>query len=247
MQTLQFNDLIKKIKEYQNYILLFLVLSGVIVGGFYGITYYKKSREEKAYRSLVLALEYFNAPIKEKDSKDQTDLSFLIKKEFKTETEKWEKVNIEFEKAYNRNASSGLAPMFLVYRSQALVNLGKIDDGIDVLRSAIDLFTQENMKDFFTVRLGLMMIDSKDKSKDNEGLKILTDLSLNTESSSHDRALYYLGEYYWHKKDFLMARNYWNRFLVKYGKGEKVISPLTPSVKEKLELIDSDIDSRLEL
>ena len=59
---------------------------------------------------------------------------------------------------------------------------------------------------------------------------------------SHDTALYRLGEYYWHIKNFKESRNYWNQLLLKYGKSEKYPSPWVSAAKEKLRLIDSDVD-----
>ena len=149
------DDVLKKVKEYQNQLLAIFVSTTLIVGGTYGYLYYKKSREENAYRALVSALEYFDAPIKKVGDKStiEEDLSFLNKKEFKTEDEKWNKVESVFDKEYQAHRSSGLSPLFLVYRSQALVRLKKLPQAIEVLRSAISQMSNNHVRDYYKIKL----------------------------------------------------------------------------------------------
>lgn len=239
MQFLQnihgINDIIKKIKEYQTYILLGIGITAMLVGSTYGYLYYKKNKEEKAYRALVTALEYVDAPIS-KELDKQEDFKYIGKKEFASEKEKWEKVASVCQEAYKKHCGAGIAPLFLVYHAEALTQQKHHDKAIDVLQKAIAAMRNDAVKDYFEVKLALMMLDAK---KD-EGLAMLQRLAAKTDSVAHDRALYSLGEYYWYKKDFAQARNYWNQFMVAYGKAEKNISPFASHVKEKLKLIDSD-------
>ena len=130
--------------------------------------------------------------------------------------------------------------MFLVYQAEALVHLGKLKEATDVLRKAIDNMVNEKVKSYFEVKLALMLIDSKKDISVEQGVSLLKKLALKEDNVSHDLVLYNLGEYYWHKKEFGEARNYWNQFLLKYGKAEKNISPFVAAVKDKLKLIDSD-------
>lgn len=236
------DDVIKKIKENQNRLLVAIGLATLLFGGIYGYLYYKEYKEEKAHRSFVLALEYFNAPVKEAGDTVADDLSFLGKKEFKTEKEKWEKVASVFDESYKENSSSGIAPMFLAYRSEALANLGELLKAIEVLQSAISKMKNDQVKNYFKVKLALMLIDSNDKSMVDEGVGLLKEISLNESNISHDLSLYHLGQYYWYKKNFKEAGNYWNQLLLKYGKLEKHASPWAIIAKEKLRLIDADVD-----
>jgi len=235
------NDLVNKVKEYQNQLLAIIGISFLLVGGFYGYSYYKQNREEKAYRTLVESLEYFNAPIKETAS-EEGDLSFLGKKEFKSEPEKWAKVAEVFEKAAIDHRGSGLAPIFLAYQSEALIQLGKLPEAIAVLRNAVNRMGSGEVEWHFSTKLGVMLLDTKNKEMVEEGLGILREIAADETSSAHDLALYHIGEYYWGDKQFKEAKNYWNQLLVKYGKSEKSPSPWATAAKEKLRLIDFDVE-----
>jgi hypothetical protein len=229
-------DFIGKIKEYQNQLLVIIGACAVIGFGSWGYLSYREKCEEKAYRTLVASLEYFDAPIKSENK--ETDLAFLDQKEFKTEAEKWEKVATVFKEAYSAHRSSGIAPMFLVYQSQALANLGKTAEAIPVLREAIERMKSEPVKGFYQVKLALMLIDEKSE----EGVTLLKQLAAKESSGAHDTALYQLGEYYWHVNNFDEARNYLNQLVLKYGKLERYVSPWVTPAKEKLRLIDSEVE-----
>jgi len=236
------NDVVKKIKENQNKILAGIGAIALMFGLFYGYSYYKRYKEERAHRSFVAALEYFNAPVKKDGETPAEDLSFLDKKEFKTETEKWEKVESVFKQGYENNSGSGIASMFLTYRSEALLKLGKFLEAIESLQLGISKMKNEKVKSYFKVKLALMLIDTKDKNMVDEGLQILKNISLDENNISHDLALYQIGQYYWNSKNFEEAKNYWNQLLLKYGKTEKRPSPWVEIAKERLKLIDPSVE-----
>lgn len=235
------DDVFKKIKENQGLLLVVLGLIVAMVGGIYGYSYYKKNREESAYRALTLALEYFDAPVK-KDGEKAEDMSFLGSKDFKTSDEKWEKVEAVFKKEYEAHKSSGIAALFLAYQSQALVELKKIDDAITVLRAAINTMKSQPVKDYYEIKLALMLVDKGDATLLKEGLDILTQKANKESNVAHDMALYHLGQYYWYEKKYEEARNYWNQLVLKYDKQDRTASPWVTAAKEKLGLIDSDVE-----
>jgi len=238
------DDLIKAIQTYKNQVILVLAVIAALTGSIFGYMYFKKNREEKAYRTMVVAMEYFEAPIKADDDKDEdpNDLSFLNKKEFKTKKEKWEKVQQVFAEAYKNHCSSGLAPVFLAYQAEAQINLNNLAEAIKLIREAISQAHPREVKEQYQVKLALMLIDTKNDASITEGLSMLKKIAADDHSVSHDTALYYLGDYYWHRKKFVDARNYWNQLLLKYGKDEKNPSPWVPVAKERLRLIDSDVE-----
>ena len=84
-----------------------------------------------------------------------------------------------------------------------------------------------------------MLLDEKDSA---EGLGMLKKLALDEKGVAHDLSLYHLGDYYWHKKNFDEARNYWNQLILRYGKDQKYASPWVAAAKEKLVLIDVEVD-----
>ena len=78
-------ELIKIILDYKKEILLIGGLVGGVVGAYLGYTYYANAYEEQAYRALVEALEYYDAPIKTSDKKSDEPMDFTDKKEFAIE------------------------------------------------------------------------------------------------------------------------------------------------------------------
>jgi predicted negative regulator of RcsB-dependent stress response len=233
------DDFLKKIKEYQGSILLAVGLTVSITGVTYGYFYFKKVREEKAYRAFVGAMEYFDAPIKKVEDKDS--LAFMGKKEFKNYDEKWLKVDSVFKDAYESNRSSGLASLFLAYRSEALVNLKNLPEAISVLRQAISIMHNKDVRSYYEVKLALMLIDTKKTDFVREGVQALEKISLDDKTVASDMSLFRLGEYFWNSKKFKEAKNYWNQLVLKYSGDKEDASPWVDEAKEKLRLIDFDV------
>ena len=187
-----------------------------------------------AHKDFTYAMEYFNAPVI--SEKDDSSIDFDTK-EFKTKEEKWVKVESLFRKGYEDNKSSGLAPIFLAYQSEALLNMGKNLEAISVLKKAVNLVSSEEVKSYYQVKLALMQIDSDDKNMQNDGLSILKELAVNDKCVANDRALYHLGNYFWNSKKFDEAKNYWNQLVLKYGKSAEKPSFYVSKAKPKLKLI----------
>ena len=187
-----------------------------------------------AHKDFTYAMEYFSAPVV--TDKDEVTIDFDTK-EFKTKEEKWTKVENLFRKGYEDNKSSGLAPIFLSYQSEALLNMGKHLDAISILKKAIDLIPSNEVKSYYQVKLALMQIDSEDKKMLSDGIAILKELAVDDKCVAHDRALYQLGNYYWNNKNFDEAKNYWNQLILKYGKSSEKPSFYVSKAKPKLKLI----------
>jgi tetratricopeptide (TPR) repeat protein len=186
-------------------------------------------------------MEYFEAPIKKADD-EKDDLAFMNKKEFRSNEEKWEKVEEVFQKAYENNSSSGVAPLFLAFQAEALTQRGKMAEAVALLRQVIALLSAVEIKDYYRGKLALLLIDTKSEGGVEEGVGILKQLALDDQGVAHDVALYHLGHYYWYMKKFAEARNYWNQLLIKYEKNEEYPSAWVPMAKEKLKLIDRDVE-----
>ena len=242
------DDVIKKIQEYQNQLLVGLGIIVFIIGGVYGLGYYKQRREERAYQTLVSSMKYFDAPVVKKSEKHQDDIGFLEKKEFSTEKEKWERVASVFKDAYDSNSGAGIASIFLAYRAEALVQLGKLDEAIEPVRQTIAGMSNGKTKELYQAKLALMLLDNKNTSEASAGLESLKKLAADDQSVVRDLALYHLGQHYWYTKNFVEAKNYWNQLLLSYKSSDKHQSigdrpsPWVPLAQEKLRVIDRDVD-----
>jgi tetratricopeptide (TPR) repeat protein len=233
--------LIKKVKEHQNRILAIIGLVAAVSGGVFGYLYYKRMRAERAYTALTEALEYFDAPVKKKIDEKDDDFGFLNKKEFKSDAEKWEKVDAVFKVGYEAHEGSGIASFFLAYRAEALINLNDLPRAIEVMRLALSKMPNHKVKAYYQAKLALMLIDARSAAAVEEGVKILKDISRDDKNIAHDMALYFLGEYFWYDKKFTEAKNYWNQLLLAYEKQDEYPSPWVEPAKENLRLIDIDV------
>jgi predicted negative regulator of RcsB-dependent stress response len=197
-----------------------------------GYSFYKSSLQKKAHTDFVAALKIYDAPVHEKDLKD--DKIDLAGEFFTSEEEKWLRVASVFEKGYQNNKGAGIAPMFLAYQADALINLGKFSEARDALKNAVGLMKDSATKSAFKVKLALLNIDNGNKE---EGVSILKEMALDSKDPVHDMVLYRLGEYYWFAKNFDEVRNYWNQLVLKYGKGVQKPSWWADQATQKLELI----------
>ncbi|MFH1643674.1 MAG: hypothetical protein ABIA74_00665 [bacterium] len=219
----------------QNKKLALAVLGGLVVFIVF-ISWYlirQGQVQANAHKDFVYAMEYFNAPVVSKESKS---VSFDTK-EFTSADAKWSKVEELFKRAYENNKSAGLAPIFLAYQSEALLNQDKLKEATDILKKSVGFISDKDLKSYYQVKLALMQIDSGDESLKQGGIAILKELAVNDKCAANDRALYHLGDYYWQNKNFDEAKNYWNQLILKYGKSSLKPSLFAANAKPRLKLI----------
>jgi len=208
-----------------------LVVGGVIAWHFI----HRSIIQVRAHGDFVHAMEYFQAPVV---GQGASSISFDTK-EFRTKEEKWARVEELFRLGYENNKSSGLASIFLAFQAQALWMQDKQEESISILKQAIDIMPSQDLKSYYRIKLALLQIDSENKKLQDEGLFLLKELAVDEKSVGHDRALYRLGDYFWNKKQFDEARNYWNQLVLKYGKSSKKPSLFVQQAKTKLKLISA--------
>jgi tetratricopeptide (TPR) repeat protein len=212
--------------------LVISISCGVLIFGliFVGYIYHKNNVEINAHRDFIQALEVFNASVKQISDKTPENITFA------TEKEKWESVSKQFYESYKDNKSSSIAPMFQAFQSEALINLGKLEEAISSLAKSIKDMPKGYLKEYYHVKYALMQLDSKDEKHNTEGLKTLEKFALNQKCLVHDQATYYLGLYFWITKKFDAAKNYWQQFLVKYGDSKHLESQIR-FVRSNLDLV----------
>jgi len=239
------NQLVVWLRESYDYVLKYKKEAILIVGGCLalialgvGYSFYRSGLQKKAQKSFAHSLKFFDAVVNTPESK-QEDVLDLDAEFFTTEKEKWTKVESEFKKGYQNNKSSGIAPFFLAHQAEALVNLGRLSDAIDVLKNAVKMMDSSSTKTYYEVKLALMKLDSGNPDMINEGLNTLKTISLEERNSAHAMVLYRLGEHFWYAKNNNEAKNYWNQLVLKYGKTSKQPSWWAQKANQKLKLISS--------
>jgi len=235
------DNFFKKIEPYKIHIISTISVVAVLSIGTFGYFYYKHNREERAFKALTSALEYFEAPITKGEDHKDDDLSIFERKEFSSEQEKWEKVESVFKDEYSSFRNSNIASFFLAYQAEAQIRLGKFHEAIETLQMAIPKMTDPNSKNFYTIKLALVQMDTKEDASVENGLQLLKSIASEENNPARDLSLYQLGEYYWHLKNFNESKNYWNQLILQYSQDSKYPSPWADEAKKKLKLIDRDV------
>ncbi len=224
-----FKFLVNNKKTVGLYILGFFVFIGLVAGYFV----YRSGVQRRAHNDFLIALDTFNAKVTKTLTNEK-----LAPNVFGSEKEKWEQIDKVFDKMYTRNKSAGIAPVFLAYRVEALLNLGQLSDAIKVQNLLLKHIPSKSaLRTYNDIKLALMQIDTSIKEYVQSGLDTLKNIAYEQGNMSQDEALYRLGEYYWNSKDFKEAANYWNQLVIKFGKTAKYPSALASIARTKLKTI----------
>jgi tetratricopeptide (TPR) repeat protein len=225
----------KTVKYHQTVIVAGL---GVVVLGtaFLGYGYYKNKMRASAYKDFMSAIAYYDGVVKNKKmSSNSTSI-----KQFESESDKWQQTEQIFKQGYENYKNTELAPAFLAFRAEALLNLGKVDDAIKVLKDVINQVKSEEIKDTYKLKVALINMDKKDEKAQVEGFNELIKLADNDSSFASEAALYQAGSYFWNQKKYNEAKNYWQRLLVKTMSKSGQSSVYAAEVREKLALITAE-------
>lgn len=224
-----FDDAVEMVVTYRNHVfggLGVLFLAAVLMVGYH---YHRNNVQQAAHRDLIDVLRYFDLPV-------GTPLPLNKNIKFETEEQKWNEVARLFEVGYKKNASSTLAPIFLAFRSEALINLGKQEEAILCLTETIQKIADKRIANYYELKLALVKLDSKNEVYHKDGLAILEKIAISKEHLAQDQALYQLGVYFWTNKKFDEAKNYWQQFIGKFGDKED-LAPMVNHVQSCLDLI----------
>ncbi|MFA6526883.1 MAG: hypothetical protein WCT20_00460 [Candidatus Babeliales bacterium] len=222
---------------YKKYVIavaigLCVVASSIVVYQLYG-----HHRNVRAHKEMIEALKVYEASVVP-NAQPHTNDSFW---QFPTEEEKWKNVSDVFAQGYEKNKGAGIAPFFLTVQAEALARLGKLDDAVKVMDRALYELPSKEMQAIYKVKFALIKLDSTQAAYQKQGLSELIALAGDDKGFAHEHALYHTGMYFWCKKDFAQAKNYWQQLMLKYGyKDVKNQSGFADLVKTKLGLISSE-------
>lgn len=227
------NNLMDYVANHKKKVAYYLIGLLTMVGVVLGYLYYQRGIQKRAHKDFLTAFAVFNAKVTKNITNEQ-----LPSNEFKNEADKWKAVDAIFDKMYKKNSRSGIAPFFLAYRVDALLNLNRLADAINVQSELLGKIpNKSNLKPYSEIKLALMKIDTNLSNKVDEGLIALQKIAYQKGNVAQDEALYRLGEYYWNLKNFKESLNYWNQLVIQFGENSKYPSVWVNLVKPKLETI----------
>lgn len=224
-----FDDAVEMVVTYRKHVLGglgVLCLAGALMVGYH---YHRNNIQRAAHRDLMDVLRYFDLPV-------GSPLPLNKEMKFETDEQKWNEVARLFEVGYKKNASSTLAPVFLAFRAESLINLGKHEEAIICLTDTIQKIADKRIANYYELKLALIKLDTKNEVYHADGLACLEKIALNKEHFAQDQALYQLGLYFWINKKFDEAKNYWQQFIGKFGDKED-LAPMTNHIQSCLDLI----------
>jgi len=230
------DDVFKKAKVYQQ--VLIVAGIGVIVLGSagFGYIYYKNKVRAAAYKDFMTAIQCYDGVVKNK--KVSSDYPSI--KQFESEKDKWTQTEQVFRQGYQNYKNTELAPAFLSFQAEALLNLGKIDEAIKVLKEVVSQVKSAEIKDSYKVKIALINLDKKDEKAQSDALNELISVANNDSSAANEVALYQVGSYFWNQKKYNEAKDYWQRLLVKTTAKSGQVSVYAGEVREKLGLITAE-------
>ncbi|MBA3752099.1 hypothetical protein H0X06_04885 [Candidatus Dependentiae bacterium] len=164
-----------------------LLASSIIGAGYLGYSWYKKNKEQAAYKDLSESIEGY---IKASTSALSSKKSF---------SPQWTDVQRAFKIGAEINSSSSLYPYFLAYQADVLLQQGQNTEAIQIMDDAIaHLDRTHPLYYLYALKNALMKTDSQDASLSQAGREALEKLANDNANLLQDRAQYYsaLDAYY---------------------------------------------------
>lgn len=200
-----------------------VLVIGALVGGWYGYKYYVTYRATEAQSAFL-------------DCLDESSRAYNLTSKAASNIGVWDDAVLAFESGYDRNKRDDLAPYFLVLQAHALLQQDKKNEAVDVLSKALDAMgTSSVYYNWYRLVLARVYIDLPDRN--DEGMSLLRELSKDEKNIYRDSALYFLGDYYWHRGELAQAKQVWQELIELFGKEEQAPSPWVARVQHNLEQI----------
>lgn len=213
------DKVVVRVIHYRKQVLLSLAVVGLGGALFVGYTYYQNQRDMQASKALQAAVNVFRAQASSAGDEAQ-----------------WQAVAKTFEAGYSEHKGATIAASFLAYQADALLNAGKAEEAVEVLRLAVKKMSVKAVCQAYQLKLALVLLDSSREELQKEGLEQLQAIAQADKNVMHEQALYYLGMFYWVRQNFEEAKNYWQQYMIKYG-ADKGNVQFAEKVREKLELL----------
>ena len=217
-------------KHLTQVVLVAIVALGV-AGSYYGYQMYIQKRESKAYEAFIEVTHAY---------KKAEEASFRSVMPNKTSTDNleiiWKDVEVIVDAGYTANSSSYLAPFFLAYKANVMVEQGKpVDEAYEYMKQACaKSSTRSEFHDVLRLKAAKMACDCSDESVQAQGLKDLQAIAQDKKSIANAEALYTLGVYYMMQNDVENAKINFSKIVEEAHQGLFDSSLWVNEAKEKL-------------
>lgn len=219
--------------KYVKETLLGLGILASLFLGYFLHSYYVQKREQKAFGALVEVIDSFEKSQYEMLSHDKNQDQEKV-------VSAWQDTEVLVDALYKENSGSYLAPYFLMFKSQILLERGgDVDKARAILEEALQQVPKSSeMYSLFNLKRIKMSLDSLDEKTREQALHDLVGLTKNEEGCAFEEASYLLGSYYISMGEKDKAVKVWEN-VVKFADDKKTLleSPWVKQSQEKLHSI----------
>lgn len=170
------------------------ILVAALIGG-YGYYWYKTRLEYNAQRDFAESAEdYYKLFASAKAGKA------------------WHDVEQGLAYRAEQNKNSTLAPYFLVYQADALLQEGKTAQALTILNNALSQLPKSSpIYYLYSIKRALIKLDSEQEAERAQGVSELDKLSTEKDNPYQDMASYYRGYHAWNIGSKAEARQIWSQ------------------------------------
>lgn len=131
---------------------------------------------------------------------------------------RWNDIIGIFERAYENNKSSILAPYFRAYLADSMVHGGKTAEAIELLDAAVKQM-KAPFASMYATKLAILKIDHGDDAAKAAGLAALDALGRDVKNPVREVALYYRGLMPYVAGNVVEAEIFWTPLMREFGAG----------------------------
>lgn len=218
-----FDSLVSCVKDpekYNRYIWLALyglICAILVTTAFVGKNWYIASRERSAEKDLSSYItQYHNA--------------------MSSENASWGQIASLFAVGYAQHARSYLAPYFLMYQADALLQEKNFEEALSVMKKALDEASESNaFYELMRTKYYLMILDIPEHSEHDQALKVLYEIGSDKTNNFFEIALFYLARYHFVHHNLEEARTLWQELCATAV--DENPSPFVQEAEEYLQLV----------
>jgi tetratricopeptide (TPR) repeat protein len=206
-------------KQYIKIIGITAGISVFLLCGFLCYRWYRVGVEQNAQKVLSENIAQYNAMLQ-------------------AETKNWEYIVQLFQAGAESQSHSSLAPYFLAFQADALIQDGRFQQAFEVMTRMVQALPKSSpLYSLFKTKRAMMCLDMNDEAIQKEGVQELIALGRDKTNLQNDVALYQLGEYYLAKNDVTEAVNVWKELVGLYEFEVMHPSPWAQMAQRKLYMV----------
>ena len=206
--------------KYTREVFIGIALLGILGLSFLTYRWYVTYREQAAQKVFAEYMIAYNQAMQSGSEQD------------------WARAEVLLKLGYDRHARSYIAPYFLAFQAQALIQQGKKQEALAAMNAMVAAASAKSpVFNLFKTKRALMMLDAEDESMQQQGLEELMQLGREAKNIYNDMALFYLGRYYWALDKIDEARTIWQELVDGQWHEQLAPSPWVQEAKQKLNQI----------